>query len=107
MAYVKVGDAQAAQDDLAAALKSYRDGLAIAERLAKSDPGNAGWQHDLAIAYGALADVYSRLDHRDDALAALRQGEAIIARLAALSPENAGWQRDLAWFNEQIAALTK
>jgi hypothetical protein len=51
--------------------------------------------------------VYSRLDHLDDALAALRQGESIIARLAALSPDNAGWQRDLAWFNEQIAALTK
>ena len=85
----------------------YRDALAIAVRLAKSDPGNARWQHDLAIAYAALADVYRRSDHLDDALAALRQGEPIMARLAALSPDNAGWQRDLAWFHEQIAALKK
>ena len=33
-----------AQGDLAGALTSYRDSLAIFDRLAKSDPGNAGWQ---------------------------------------------------------------
>ena len=35
---------QEAQGDLKAALKSYSDSRAIRERLAKSDPGNAGWQ---------------------------------------------------------------
>jgi acyl-coenzyme A synthetase/AMP-(fatty) acid ligase len=29
--------------------KSFRDGLAIRDRLAKADPGNAGWQRDLSI----------------------------------------------------------
>ena len=43
----KIGDVQVAQGDLAGAVKSYRDSLAITERLAKSDPGNAGWQRDL------------------------------------------------------------
>jgi hypothetical protein len=38
--YEKVGDVQVEQGDLAA-LKSYQDSLAIAERLAKSEPGNA------------------------------------------------------------------
>jgi len=41
VAYNKVGEVQAEQGDLAGALKSYREGLAIVERLAKSDPGNA------------------------------------------------------------------
>jgi hypothetical protein len=36
-------DVQVAQGDLKTALKSYSDGLAIKERLAKSDPRNAGW----------------------------------------------------------------
>ena len=40
----KIGDVQQAQGDLAAALASYQASLAIAERLAKADPGNAGWQ---------------------------------------------------------------
>ena len=42
---------QVAPGDLAGALKSYRDDLAIADRLATSDPGNAGWQRDLSVSY--------------------------------------------------------
>ncbi len=91
--------------DFAAALKSYRNSLA--NRLAQSDPGNAGWQHDLAVSYVKLADVYRCSNDRGNALAALRQGEAIMDRLAKLSPDNAGWKDDLGWFDRQIAALTK
>ena len=47
--YDKIGDVLVAQGNLPAALKSYRDDLAIAERLAKADPGNAGWQRDLSV----------------------------------------------------------
>jgi hypothetical protein len=96
-----------AQGDLAGALKSYRDSLAIAERLAQSDPGNAGRQRDLAVSYAELAKVYRRSNNPGKALAALRQGKAIMARLAKLSPENPNWKRDLSWFDDQIAALTK
>ena len=49
VSYNRIGDVQVAQGDLAGALTSYRDSLAIAERLAKSDPGNAGWQRDLSV----------------------------------------------------------
>jgi hypothetical protein len=42
-----VGDVLVAQDDLQAALKNFRDALAIAERLAKADLGNAQWQADV------------------------------------------------------------
>ena len=73
MSYDKVGNVQVAQGDLAGALKSYRDSLAIAERLAQSDPGNAGWQRDLAISYARLANVYRQSGDREKALAALRQ----------------------------------
>jgi hypothetical protein len=45
------------QGNLAEALKSFRDGLAIADRLAKSDPGNAGWQRDLSVSYNKIGDV--------------------------------------------------
>ena len=98
---------QVTRGDLASALKSYRDSLAIVERLAQSDPGNAGRQRDLAAGYAKLADVYGRSNDRSNALAALRQGQGIIARLVKLSPDNAGWKRDQAWFDSQIASLTK
>ena len=45
----KVGDVQVAQGDLAGALKSYHDDLAIGERLVKADPTNAQWQYDVGI----------------------------------------------------------
>jgi len=35
---------QRAQGNLPAALESFRAALAIRDRLAKADPGNAGWQ---------------------------------------------------------------
>ena len=57
MSYNKVGDVLVAQGDLPGALKSYRDSLAIAERLAKADPGNAGWQRDLSVSYSKIGDV--------------------------------------------------
>ncbi len=51
------GDVQVAQGDLAGALTSYRDSLAIRDRLAKSDPGNPGWQRDLSVSYNKVGDV--------------------------------------------------
>jgi hypothetical protein len=103
---IKVGDVQVAQGDLAGALKSYRDGLAIADRPAKSDPGNAVRQRDLSASHSKIADVLRRAGKTTEALDALRRGHAIMARLTSLSPENARWKRDLAWFAGQIADLS-
>ena len=47
----QLGDVQQAQGDLEAALESYRSGMAIAEKLAESDPSNAGWQRDLSVSH--------------------------------------------------------
>ena len=46
-----------AQGNLADALKSYSNGLVTREQLAKSDPGNAGWQRDLSVYYNKAGDV--------------------------------------------------
>ena len=76
MSYEKVGDVQVAQGKLPDALASYQASLAIRERLAKSDPGNAGWQRDLAVSYANLADVYRRSNEPDKALAALGKAKS-------------------------------
>jgi tetratricopeptide (TPR) repeat protein len=98
-----VGDVQVAQGDLAGALKSYRDSFAIADRLAQSDPGNAGWRRDVAASHGRLAIAFKKSGETPKALDALRQGRDIMARLTTLSPTNAEWKRDLAWFEGQLA----
>jgi hypothetical protein len=53
----RVGDVLMAQGNLAEALKSYQDGLAVADRLAKSDPEDAGRQRDVSISYKKIGDV--------------------------------------------------
>ena len=46
-----------AQGNLAGALKSYSDGLAIAEDLGKANPSDALSQRDLSISYDRIGDV--------------------------------------------------
>jgi hypothetical protein len=57
VSYDRVGDVLVAQGNLPEALKSFRDGLAIRDRLAKADPGNAGWQRDLIVSCVKLAEA--------------------------------------------------
>jgi hypothetical protein len=57
VSYNKIGGVLVAQGNLPDALKSFRDGLAIRDRLAQADPGNTGWQRDLIISYVKLAEI--------------------------------------------------
>ena len=84
-----------AQGNLAEALKSYRDGLAIRERLAKADPQ----QRRLAArSVGVVQQGRRRAGGAGqlaEALKSYRDGLAIAERLAKADPSNTGWQRDL------------
>ena len=107
MSYNKLGDVQVAQGDLAAALKSYRDGLAIFERLAQSDPATP-----IGSVILPLVIRNSRTSIINPMIPMPRLPRCGKAKRSwqdwpSFSPDNAGWQRDLAWFDEQIAALTK
>jgi len=83
------------QGNLPEALKSFRDGLVIAERLAQADPGNAGWQRDLSVLYDRVGFVLVEQGNLPEALKSFRDALAISERLAQADPGNAGWQRDL------------
>jgi hypothetical protein len=96
---------QVAQGNLPAALASYQASLTIRDRLAKSDPGNAGWQRDLSVSYAKLAWTYLKAEQSAKAREALSAGRDIIARLVTQFSDQALWKRDLAWFDQQIAAL--
>ena len=77
---------QVAQDDLAGALKSYRDSLAIFDRLAKSDPGNADWQYNLGVSNERIGDVQVAQGDLAGALKSYRAKFEIIDRLAKSIP---------------------
>ena len=105
MSHNKIGDVLVAQGDLPGALKSFRDGLAIADRLAKSDPGNAGWQFDLGISNERVGNVQIAQGDLSAALASYQARHAIISQLAKSDPGNARWQRDLAISNERLGDI--
>ena len=46
------------QGNLSEASAAYGAALEVRERLSSQDPGNAGWQRDLAVSYYKLADFH-------------------------------------------------
>ncbi len=105
MAYEKVGVVLEAQGNLDEALKSYRDSLAIADPLAKTDPSNAGWQRDLSVAYSNVGDVLKARGELAAALKSYRDALAVRDRLAKADPGNAGWQRDLSVSYQKVGSV--
>src|SRR5262249_60702156 len=76
--YQRIADVLMAQGNLTGALQSFRDGLAIAERLAQADPSN--WHRDLGISYRQIGDVLVAQGNLTEALPlqealAVRRGE--------------------------------
>ena len=59
-----------AQGNLPAALAAYQASLAIFERLAKADPGNAEWQRELSVTQDRIGDVLIAQGNLPGALAA-------------------------------------
>ena len=90
-----MGDIEQQRGDLGAALATYHEAETIVDRLAKSDPGNAEWQHDLSVSYEKVGDVQVAQGNLPAALTSYQASLAITDRLAKSDPGNAGWQRDL------------
>ncbi|MEO1609945.1 MAG: toll/interleukin-1 receptor domain-containing protein [Pseudomonadota bacterium] len=96
VAFNERGNVLVAQGNLPQALDSFQASLAIAERLAKAAPGNAGWQRDLSVSYEKIGSVLVAQGNLPQALDSFQASLAIRERLAEADPRNAGWQADLA-----------
>ena len=96
------GSGAVAYGNLPAALTSYQASLGIAERLAKADPDNAGWQRDLSVSHNKIGDVQVAQGNLPAALTSYQASLGIRERLARADPDNAGWQRDLSVSRDKI-----
>jgi predicted negative regulator of RcsB-dependent stress response len=99
---LRLADIQMSRGDRAGALNAYRDGLASAESLAQSNPGNLEWQRDVSVSDSRIGDVLVAQGDRANALNAYRESLAIRQRLAHSDPGNAEWQRDLSISGDRI-----
>jgi len=87
------------------ALSAVRAGLAVRDRLSKSEPGNAARQRDLAVSHSDAATILVRQGEAGEALAELRKARAIAIGLAEQSPQDAQVRKDLAALDAEIAKL--
>ena len=91
-----------AQGNSLEALARYQAVLAMREQLAKRDPANAGWQHDIQASLGRIAEVAISQGNLPLALASVRRRYEIMERLATVDLANARWRRDLTLSREMI-----
>jgi tetratricopeptide (TPR) repeat protein len=90
-----LGDIQQQRGNLPAALTSYQAAEAIADRLAKTDPGNADWRRDLSVSYNKVGNVQVAQGNIQAALTSYQAAKTIAESLVKSDPNNAIWQRDL------------
>jgi len=102
VAFAEIGDVQVAQGDLAGALTSYGASQTIFERLARQDPGNAGWRRDLSVSHEKIGGVQVAQGDLAGALTSYGVSLDFREQLARQDPGNAGWQRDLSVSHERI-----
>jgi tetratricopeptide (TPR) repeat protein len=88
VSHERIGDVLRAQGNLPGALDSYRASLAIRERLAKADPGNAGWQRDLAISNERIGDIDADQGRTVEAIAAFERALAAYKTLLDRHPHD-------------------
>ena len=73
-AQVLLGNIQVQRGNLASAKRGYEGAMSLAERLAQSDRGNAGWQRDLSVSYDRVGDVLVAQGNLPEALKSFRDG---------------------------------
>jgi hypothetical protein len=79
--------------------------MALIERLANPDPGNATWQHGLSASYGSIGYVQLTQGNLPAALTSYKASLAIRERLAKSDPSNAQSQHGLANSLRQVGRL--
>jgi tetratricopeptide (TPR) repeat protein len=88
-----LGDIQGARGDLGVALATYREAGALADRLAKANPNDAGWQRDLSVSNERVGDIALA---QGDLAAALPHYRSSLDRMIPIrdrDPSNADLQR--------------
>ena len=100
-----LGDVLQATGRLGEAAEAFEESLEIFERLASSDPANAGWQFELAVAHSRVGAVFEARGQLEEAAAAFRNSLAICQRLVTSNPSGAGWQGSLAAAHARVGEI--
>lgn len=101
----KIGNALAAQNNLAEALAAHRDSLGLMRLATQQEPGNGEWQMALSDEEDRTGDVLAAQGDLDGALAKYRDSLAIRQAMTQKDRSNIEWQRDLSVSNGKIGSV--
>lgn len=101
----RMGDAQAALNDFAAAVESYRAMARDGSGLLDIDAYNTGWADDLGVALERLGNAQDQAGDMTGALKSQRDALALREWLVGQDASNAGWYRDLAISYQRVGSL--
>ncbi|MEO0591634.1 MAG: tetratricopeptide repeat protein [Pseudomonadota bacterium] len=103
--HTKLGDVELSAGYHLAARARFEDSRAIAETMAKADPGEAEWQRALLVSYNRLGTVELAVGDVAAARDVFASGLAIAETLTEAEPGNAELQRDLSISYNKIGAV--
>jgi tetratricopeptide (TPR) repeat protein len=103
--HLRIGDIKLAAGARSEAMGSYRDGVAIFERLAADEPDTVLWQRSLTTGRNKIAFVLEASGRAEEALAIESKSLTVIEKLAAPRPADRSLQRDLAIQHIRIGDL--
>ena len=103
---IRLGDTQLRAKQHAAALASYKTGLAIAAKLNASAPKEAQWQRDLATIYQRMGDLYQFQHQGEQAMAQYNAALMLRQRLAGPNDDdNPVLQGQIIFIENRLADL--
>ena len=102
-----IGNILKARGDLAGAVKSYQESLAVIGDLAASHKDEAVYMRDLSLGHELIAEVYETQGNLGAALTAYRDGLVLAKALADKDPGKVLLQRDLAVGQGNVGDILK
>jgi tetratricopeptide (TPR) repeat protein len=108
LAFARHADVLWNQGDAAGSLEADKQDLSIMEKLAENEPPNAGWQRELSMLYGRLADklaIKGKKGNYPEVVERYRNALKGFGKLAAQDPTNVDWQYNLILYYYRAAVV--
>jgi tetratricopeptide (TPR) repeat protein len=97
-----IGDVLAAQGDLPGALTACRSYLTAMEPLAARDAGNTGWQRDLSVSLGRVADILIQEQKSNEARPLAERALTLVRAAIGRAPDDPRLARDLPYYENLV-----
>ena len=104
-AMYQVGQIRQAKGDLASAIESYRESLALIEQVVARDPQNATWQLGLGTAHFYVGDAMRMQGDLDGALQHFQAYWRVAEQVRAKDPRNPEWTLEASFGHSNVAAV--